>query len=84
MFNLSQTVLSEIEIQVLEKELDFVPTQKFINEPGLRKDFEDFSRRMRIRCNFRDRVLKVFLINQCLTQNVTGNLLLVIMAWNYF
>ena len=41
-------MLSEIEIPVLEKELDFVPTQKSINEPGLRKDFEDFSRRMRI------------------------------------
>ena len=43
MFNLSQTVLSETEIQVLEKGLDFVPTHQSINEPGLRKDFEDFS-----------------------------------------
>ena len=53
-FNLSQRVLSEIEIQVLEKALDFAPNQKSINENELRKDFEYFSRRMRIRWNFRD------------------------------
>ena len=47
-------MLSETEIQVLEKGLDFVPTQQSINEPGLRKDFEDFSWGMRIRWNFRD------------------------------
>ena len=39
-FNLSQRVLSEIEIQVLEKGLDFAPIQKSINEPELRKEFE--------------------------------------------
>ena len=54
MFNLSQRVLSEIEIHVLEKGLDFVLIQKSINEPDLRKDFEDFSRIMHIRWNFRD------------------------------
>ena len=53
-FNLSQRVLSEIEIQVLEKGLDFAPIQKSINEPELRKGFEEFSRRMHIRWNFRD------------------------------
>ena len=53
-FNLRERVLSEIEIQVLEKGLDFVPIQKSINEPKLRKDFEDLSRRMCIRWNFRD------------------------------
>ena len=53
-FNLSQRVLLEIEIEVLEKGLDFAPIQKSINEPELRKDFEEFSRRMRIRRNFRD------------------------------
>ena len=41
-FNLSQRVLSEIEIQVLEKGLDFAPIQKSINEPELRKDLEEF------------------------------------------
>ena len=53
-FNISQRVLSEIEVQVLKKGLDFAPIQKTKNEPELRKDFEDFSRRMRITWNFRD------------------------------
>ena len=47
-FNLSQRVLSEVEIQVLDKRLDFAPIQRSINEPEQRKDFEDFSRRMLI------------------------------------
>ena len=52
--NLSQRVLSKIEIQVLEKGLDFAPIQKSLNEPELRNDFEEFSRRMHIRWNYRD------------------------------
>ena len=47
-------MLSEIEIHVLERGLDFAPIQKSINEPELRKDFEEFSSRVRIRWNFRD------------------------------
>ena len=39
--NLSQRVPSEIEI--FEKGLDFAPIQKSVNEPELRKDFEDFA-----------------------------------------
>ena len=38
----------------MEKGLDFAPIYKSINEPELRKKFEDFSRRMPIRWNFRD------------------------------
>ena len=38
-FNLSHRVLTEIEIKVLEKGLDYAPIQKKINEPELRKDF---------------------------------------------
>ena len=53
-FNLSQRVLSDIEVKVLKKRLDFTPIQKSVNEPELRKDFEDFCRRMHIRWNFRD------------------------------
>ena len=52
-FNLSQKVLWEIEIQVLEKELDFVSIQKSINEVERRTDFENFSWRMSLRWNFR-------------------------------
>ena len=39
---------------MIEKGLDFAPTQKTLNEPELRKDFEEFSRRMRCKWNFRN------------------------------
>ena len=48
-FNLSRKVFSDVEIKVLEKGLDFAPIQNKINEPELRKDFEEFCRRMRIK-----------------------------------
>ena len=48
-FNLSRKVISEVEIKVLEKGLDFAPIQNKINEPELRKDFEEFCRCMRIK-----------------------------------
>ena len=52
-FNLSEKILTEAEIKVLEKGLDFAPIQKTLNEPELRKDFEEFSRRIRCKWNFR-------------------------------
>ena len=48
-FNLSNRVLSDNEIKVLEKGLDFSPLQRKINEPKLR----GILRRMRIKWNFR-------------------------------
>ena len=48
-FNLSGRVLSESEIKVLEKALDFVPFQRKLNEPELRRDFQEFCRPMRIK-----------------------------------
>ena len=47
LLNLRQKVLIETEISVLEKGLDFAPIQKSLNEPELRKNFEEFSRRKR-------------------------------------
>ena len=41
-FNLSNKVLSDTEIRVLEKGLDFAPTENKLNEPELRRDFEEF------------------------------------------
>ena len=38
-FNLSRKVLTDTEIRILEKGLDFVPIQNKTNEPGLRTDF---------------------------------------------
>ena len=41
-FNLSKKVLTDIEIKVFEKGLDYAPIQNKINEPELRRDFEEF------------------------------------------
>ena len=38
-FNLSHRVMSDAEIKVLEKRLDFAPIQRKISEPELREDF---------------------------------------------
>ena len=53
-FNLSNRVLFEDKIKVLEKELDFAPIQRKVNEPELRQDFEEFCRQMRIKWHFRN------------------------------
>ena len=53
-FNLSNKALTEEEIKVLEKCLDFAPIQRKVNEPELRHDFENFCRRMRIKWHFRN------------------------------
>ena len=53
-FNLSQRALSDFEIQVLKKALDVWPLQRSLNDPELRKDFEEFACRMRIKWNFQN------------------------------
>ena len=53
-FNLSKKVLSQTEINVLEKGLGFSPTPSFINEADLRRDFNEFSRKMRCKWYFRN------------------------------
>ena len=45
---------------MLEKGLDFAPVQKTPNEPELRKDFEEFGRRMRCKWYFRNEVSETF------------------------
>ena len=47
-------MLSETEIKILEKDLDYAPIQRKINEPELKSDFEEFCRRMRIKWHFRN------------------------------
>ena len=49
-FGLSKKVLSETEMKVIAKALDFAPIQNNINGPKLRKDLEKVCRRMRIIC----------------------------------
>ena len=46
--------MTDNEIRILEKGLDFAPIQTKINEPKLRNDFEDFCRRMRTKWHFRN------------------------------
>ena len=46
-FNLSRKVLTEIDIRVLEKGLGFAPTPTRINESDLKRDFNEFSQKMR-------------------------------------
>ena len=53
-FILSHRVLSDPEIKVLEKALDFAPIQRKINEPKLREDFEEFCRCIRVKWHFRN------------------------------
>ena len=48
-FNLRHRVLSDAEIKILEKGLNFAPIQRKINELELWKDFEEFCRRKRIK-----------------------------------
>ena len=48
LFNLNNRVLTDLEIKVLEKGLDFPPIQRKINAPELRQDFGYFCRRMSI------------------------------------
>ena len=46
-FNLIKQVLSQAEINVLEKGFGFSPTPSFINETDLRRDINEFSKRMK-------------------------------------
>ena len=46
-FNLSKKIVTEAEIKLLEKGLEFAPIQKTLNGPELRNDFQEFSRRLR-------------------------------------
>ena len=48
-FNLSKKVLTDIEIKVLEKGLDYAPIQNKINEPEPKRVFEEFCRRSRLK-----------------------------------
>ena len=59
-FNLSSRVLSDAEIKVLEKGLDYAPIQNKINELELSNDFNEFGRRMRRKWYFRNEVTPNF------------------------
>ena len=67
-FNLGTKVLTETEIRVLEKGLGFAPIPTRINESELKRDFNEFFRKMRCKRYFRNETTK----NQPLMLNLTG------------
>ena len=54
-FNLSKKVLAQTEINLLGKGLGFCPTPSFIKEADFRRDFNEFSRKMRWKWYFRNK-----------------------------
>ena len=54
MLNLSNKVLTDLEIKFLGKGLDFARIQRKISEPELKQYFADFCRRMRRKWFFRN------------------------------
>ena len=60
--------MNEEEIKVLERDLDFALIQQKINKPELRKDFEEFCRRMRTKWNFRNELSQGFSVAPAFTR----------------
>ena len=53
-FNLSNIVLSDAEIGILEKVLDYAPIQRKISELELKREFKDLCRRIHLKWYCRD------------------------------
>ena len=45
-FNLSKKVLPKTKVKVQEKGFGFFPTQRFINEADLQRNFDDFAKKL--------------------------------------
>ena len=82
-FNLNQRVLSEDEIKVLEKGLDFAPIHNKVNEPELKKDFYELCLRMRIKCILGISLQKILVPYQHLDLSYLGNHLQPILTWRF-
>ena len=52
--------MSDTELKILEKGLDYAPIQNKVNEPKLRQDFDEFSRKMRLKWYFRNEAAEDF------------------------
>ena len=57
--------------KVLEKGLDYAPIQNKINEPELRKNFEEFRRRMRHKWHFRNEPTPYFQVTPVFAPKLT-------------
>ena len=71
---------SEIEIQILDKRLDFA----LILNPSYEKILKISPGEYLFDGSSEISLLKIFLINQRFALNLTGNLFLVILVWNFF
>ena len=65
--------MRENEIKSLEKGLDFAPIQRKINEPELRKNFEEFCRSMKIKWDFRNELSQNFSVVPVSLANLLKN-----------
>ena len=83
-FNLTEKILTDIEIKVLEKGLDYAPIQNKINEPELRKDFEEFCKRMMLKWHFRNESTPYFKEIPVYALKWLGNHLKVILIQKFF
>ena len=57
-FNLRSRVLSENEIKIFKKGLDFTDIQRKVKKPELKQGFEKFCRRMQVKSHFRNKPSK--------------------------
>ena len=58
-FNLSQKVLSDTEINILE-DLDYTYIKNKVNEAELRRYFDEFSHKMHLKCYFQNKTTENF------------------------
>ena len=72
-FNLNLKLLTHTDINIPEKRLYFGMIQNKINEPELRKDFEEFCRRMKINWYFRNGIAPNFSENLHLHLSPNGS-----------
>ena len=74
-FNLRHGVLSDAEIKVLEKGLNFAPVQRKINETDLKEDFEEFVAAQELNGIFGMSLQNLLVTSQSFAVNPIGNLL---------
>ena len=75
--------MSDTEIKILEKGLDYAPIQNKVNELELRQDFDEFSRKMHLKWFFRNEATEDFSETSYFRCRL-GKLHKDMLVWNYF
>ena len=65
-------MLTETEINILEKDLDNARIQNKINELKLKQDFQEFSRKMRLKWHYRNETTPEFSTTPAFNPKYTG------------